>query len=512
MFSRVNETAARLRAFLGDPARRPWLLAALATVTRVASGLTARIIHADSPRFLRMATLIGEGKFGEACRVPPFSHPLYPTLVAFGELFEKNQLVVAVAIAAVLGGLAAVPLFHLARAAWGERVGTIAALLYAFLPDPVELHGHALPEGPFYFFFLTTMALAWSALEKKSWERALLAGATATCAWLSRAEGVYVLLLFLFAVACRPNRFSVAALGIFLVTAFVLAFPYLTFIRAETGKWGVSAIAHAKGVFGLITGETKATGYGVDPSVAPEDQPFSEYKYIARYGKVLGPVFYILKTCAADLFYVLAPFVILGFVFLRTPEIRWGPASYLVVAGIGYSIPPCLAFVAGTPFSYRYILPAMVFFLPVAAVGLVKAAGWVRWRHALAVFLVVVFAAMTPRFLRPKNTGKIAIKQAGIALLQTRGPGVRILGTRREIEFYARGEFFELPLPPTTLEEIRRIVDSNRVEVVALFEPDLKNCPPGTKEYVEERFKFFGEYPLQPAKNAAPMRLYVRPR
>jgi hypothetical protein len=493
--------------WLADPSRRVKLLAALSVATRIAAGMTAVVIHPDSPRYLRMATLIGQAKFGEACRIYPWSHPLYSVLIAFGEVFDKNQLQVAVAISSVLGGLAVVPLYHLARAGWGERVATVSAILYGFLPEAVELHGHALPEGPFYFFFLAAMALAWSSLEVKSWERALLAGLCGACAWMSRPEGMYLPLLLMFAAAWHPRRFSPCSVAVFLAASLVLAFPYLTFIRAETGRWGVSASPLSKGVLGLLTGETKATGYQVDPS--KEDQPFSPYRYIVKYGKFLGPALYILKTCAQDLAYVLAPFLILGFLSLRTPESRWGPASYLVVAGVGYAIPPCLAFVAATPFSYRYILPAMVFFLPVVALGLIRAAGWVRWRHALVAILLVACAGMSVRFMRPKMSGKIAMKEAGTAILRRYGPGMRILGTRREVEFYARGDFFEI-IAGEKLEEVIRRVDANRVQAIALFDEDLKNCPAGIKEFAEKNFELMGVWPTSPRKDVTPMRVYVK--
>jgi hypothetical protein len=495
--------------WLADPSRRVKVLATLAVATRVAAGLTAAVIHPDSPRYLRMATLIGQAKFGEACRIYPWSHPLYSVLIAFGEVFERNQLPVAVALSSVLGGLAVVPLYHLARAGWGERVATVSAILYSFLPEAVELHGHALPEGPFYFFFLAAMALGWSCLEQKSWERALLAGLSAACAWMCRPEGMYLPLLLLFAMAWHPRRFSAVAVAMFLAAALVLSFPYLTFIRGETGKWGVSASPLSKGVLGLLTGETKATGYQVD--LSKEDQPFAPYRYIVKYGRFLGPALYILKTCAQDLAYVLAPFLVLGFLSLRTPECRWGPASYLLVAGIGYAIPPCMAFVAATPFSYRYILPAMVFFLPVVALGLARAAGWLKWRHALAAFLIVAGVGMTIRFMRPKMTGKIALRDAGTAILRRYGPGVRILGTRREVEFYAHGEFYEI-IAGEKLEEVIRRVEANRVEAIALFDEDIKNCPAGIKEYAEKSFELLGVWPATPRKDATPMRIYIKPR
>ncbi|HXX93403.1 MAG TPA: glycosyltransferase family 39 protein [Planctomycetota bacterium] len=499
-----------LPRWIADPSRRIGALALLAIFTRLLASLTDVVIHPDSPRYLKMATLIGQARFGEAFRIYPWSHPLYSILVAFGEVFVKNQLGVALAVASVLGGLGVVPFFHLARAGWGERVATLAALLYAFLPEMVELHGQALPEGPFYFFFLSGMALAWSAVERKSWERAVLGGLSASAAWMTRPEGMYVPLLLLFALAWHPRRFSLAAAGLFLASALVLSYPYLTFIRQETGKWGVSASPLSKGVLGLLTGETKATGYQVDPS--RDDQPFGPYRYIVKFGKILGPVLYILKTCAQDLSYVLAPFLVLGFIFLRTPETRWGPASYLVGAGVGYAIPPCLAFVAATPFSYRYILPSMVFFLPVVAVGLERAARWSRWRPALATFLLVTCLAMSVRFMRPKMNGKIALKEAGTAILRAYGPGRHILGTRREVEFYARGEFSDIPYPPIPLSAVEAILEKDRIDTVAIFEDDLKNCPPGTKELVERNFVPMGLWPQTPRKDVSSVRVWVKPR
>lgn len=494
-----------LRRFLTDPERRPWLFAAAAVATRLAAALTTVVIHPDSARYFRMATLMGEGSFGEALRIWPMSHPLYALFIALGEAATGNAALAAVAISAALGGLAVVPLHAMTRAAWGGRVAAIAALLYVFLPDPVELHGFALPEGPFYFFFFATMALSWSALERKSWERAVLAGACAAGAWLARPEGIYLPLLFLFAGAWRPRRFTIAAAGIFFATAFLLAFPYLAFLRAHAGKWTVSAIPITTGVLGLLTGETKPTGYQVDEKSARE---FGEYRYVADYGKVLGPVLYIGKTVSRNLFQVLTPFLLIGLVFLRTPETRWGPASHLVVAGIGYAIPPCLAFVAAATFSYRYLLPAMTLLLPVVAVGIVKATSWVKWKHALPFFLIAVFAAMTVKFMRPKMADKITLKDAGTAIAVRMGPGQRILGTRGEVAYYARGEFFAIEAGGK-LEDVLRQIRERKIGVITLFEPDLRNCAPGLREHVEKEYEFLGAYPLVPRNKADPMRVYL---
>ena len=150
----------------------------------------------------------------------------------------------------------------------------------------------------------------------------------------------------------------------------------------------------------------------------------------------------------------------------------------------------------------------MVFFLPVAAVGIVKATGWVKWKHAVAAFLIVSSIGMTARFMRPRFADKITLKEGGLAIVRIHGPGKRILGTRQEVEFYARGVGFAIE-PGGTLEGLIRQVKELKIEVVALYEGDLRNCPPGTQAYVEQTFALFREIRPPPGGRGDTLRVYV---
>lgn len=487
--------------------RRVWLLALGAIAVRFASSFTLAVVAPDGARYLHMARLLEQGRFGDALNVFPRMHPLYPLLIAFGDSLTHRDLAVGISLSAILGGLALVPLYFLARNAWGERAATLASVFYVFLPDAVILHGDVMTEGTFMFFFFTAMAVGWSALEKKSWEQAILAGACSALAWLARPEGIYLPLLFALACALRFSRFSVAALGLFLATAFILMYPYLVFIKAQTGHWAMSANPFSKGIIGLFTGETEAKGFQVNEKSAEE---FEEYGYIHKHGRFLGPVLYTAKTISRNLFHVLAPFLVIGFFRLRSPEGKWGPRLYLLAAAVGYFIPSILVWFAAMPFGHRYTLPTFVLLLPVAALGLLKAVSWVRHPKALPIFVGVVCLVMTAKVMTPKRTNKIGLKQAGLAIREKLGPDRKILAMARQVEYYAQGEFVEFPpLPDGTFANLEKRVAEQKVDAIAFYQRDLRNYEQGLQERVEKKYALLGEYPASAKDPTTRVRVYV---
>ncbi len=487
--------------------RRIWYLALAAAAVRAAGALTVAVVAPDGARYLRMARLISEGRIGEGLCVWPYNPPLYPFLISFLNVFVPNDLFVAAAISVLLGGLAAIPLHYLMRTAWGEKVADLGVLVYAFLPSVAVLHGEVMLEGTFMFFFFGAMAIWWSALENKSWERSVLAGVGAAAAWLTRPEGFYLIPLFLFAAAIKRSRFAIGAVGMCLAATFVVAYPYLTFIKSHTGGWGISASPFARGVIGLLTGETPATGYAVTEESARE---FSEVRAIARFGRVGGPIIYVLQITFKNYFYILAPFLFLGFAYLRKPEGGWGPRLYLLAAAAGYFIPPVLAFVAATPFSYRYVLVTHVLLLPVVALGLLQAGRWARHPKALPVFMAIVLIAMAVRDIRPKRTDKIGMKEAGLAILERLGPAKRILTVARQVEYYSRGEQVDLP-PALSPDELDDVVRRERIDAVALHESDLKHAGKAAVKRLEEKYVLLGRFPADTGPKQSHTWVYLPP-
>src|SRR5262245_9059574 len=145
--------------------RRAWLLALGAVAVRAAASLTVAVIQSDGVRNLRIAGLIESGRFTEALLVgtppPPPLHPLLTVLLNTG---IGNLHLVGVALSVILGGLAVLPLYALARRTWDDRVATVAAALYALLPVAVDFQIEPITEGTFLFLFCSAMAIGWSAL------------------------------------------------------------------------------------------------------------------------------------------------------------------------------------------------------------------------------------------------------------------------------------------------------------------------------------------------------------
>src|SRR5579862_9010465 len=359
--------------------RRAWLLALLAVLVRAAAALRVQVIDSDSARDLQMAALIEQGRFADALRLPASTPPLHPYLTALVHLPLGQPLVAGVAVSVILGGLSVLPLYALARRTWDERVATSAALLYAFLPSMIDTHIEAMTEGTFMFFFLSATVLGWRALEERSWEQTIVAAACAALAWLARPEGIYLIPLFGLAALLRFSRFSPVALLLFAAVWVVLAFPYLCFIHAETGRWttGLSPVIQVYGDF------FKGIRH---PELALQD--FDEYRAVRRHGVILGGGGHLLANLFGRVFfYGLGPFLVLGLSRPRPADGQRALLAYGWTAAAGYLVPIAMSFVLSTTFSHRFLLVPAALLLPTAAAGLVRAADWSRRPQTLPLAL-----------------------------------------------------------------------------------------------------------------------------
>jgi 4-amino-4-deoxy-L-arabinose transferase-like glycosyltransferase len=479
--------------------RNAWLLALGAISLRAAAALTVVVIDSDGARDLRMAELLERGRFAEALTIPPPTPPLHPFLSALADLAVGNLLVAGVAVSVILSGLALLPLHWMIRRTWDERVATVAAALYAFLPALVDIHAEPMTEGPFMFFFLTAMALGWSALEERSWERTIAAAGCSALAWLARPEGIYLLPLFLAAAALRFSRFAPAAVAIFLATGFVLAFPYLSFIHARTGHWQTS-LSPIPGMIRDVLAGRRAPGGST--------QDFEEYRVVAQHGILLGGARHLGSNFFGKvLFYVLGPFLVLGCFRPKPAEGGRRLLAFQLLAAIGYLVPVALSFVAATPFSHRFLLVPASLLLSLAAVGLMRAAAWTRRPRALPILLGALCLAMGTRDLRPRRADKIGMKEAGLAILKTLGPGKRVFSTHPQVEFYARSE--DLGLPDGASYDV---LQASAIEAFAVCAPDLRRWEPRLEERIREKTTFLGEFPSPPRKDAFPVRVYLAKR
>src|SRR5687768_17363854 len=126
--------------------RRAWLLALGATAVRAVAALTVRVIESDGALNLRMAELLQHGRFTEAFLVRTPTPPLHPLLTSLLDSAVGDLYAAGVAVSVVLGGFAVLPLYIMARRAWDDRVATVTAALYAFLPAVVDFQIEPMTE------------------------------------------------------------------------------------------------------------------------------------------------------------------------------------------------------------------------------------------------------------------------------------------------------------------------------------------------------------------------------
>jgi len=479
--------------------RSAGLIALGAVAVRAAAALRVVVIDTDGARNLRMAELISQGRFAEALSVQTPTPPLHPFLTSILHLPFDNLLFAGVAVSVLLGGLAALPLHAMARRAWDDRVATIAALLYALLPAAVDVHCEAMTEGTLMFFFFLAMDQGWRALEERSWEKTVVAAGCAALAWLSRPEGIYLLPLFLVAALLRYSRFTVPALVLFGAVWAVLAFPYLSFIHAQTGRWQPSLSPMPDLILSALRGR-KPEGLA--------SQDYAEYRAVARYGLLLGGGGHLLANLFGKvLFYATGPFLLIG---LFRPRPAGGGRRMLAYQWIGaaiYLIPILLSFYASTAFSHRFLLVPASLMLGTAAAGMLRASEWIRSPKALPIFVGALCLAMGIRDLRSRRSDKAAFKEAGLAILRTIGPGRRLVTTNRQIEFYARSAYLPALQAPTF-----EAVEALKPDAVALCPPDLARWESGLEERVASRYPLWSEFPAAPDPRALPVRVYLARR
>src|SRR5882672_10665860 len=345
----------------------------------------------------------------------------------------------------------------------------------------VDIHAEPMTEGTFMFFFLTSIAVGWRALELRSWETTVAAAFCAALAWLARPEGIYLLPLFIVAALLRFSRFAPGAIVLFAAVWLVVAFPYLPFIHAETGHWQTSLSPYP----GLLTGYFRGERH---PELLLQE--YGEYKAVREHGVLLGGGGHLLSNLFGKvLFYVLGPFLILGLFRPRPVDGQRPLLAYGWIAAGGYMVPIVLSFVVSTPFSHRFLLLPAALLLPTVAAGIVRVSDWTGRRATFPLIVAALCLAMLVRDLRPRRPDKIGLKEGGLAVLKAIGPGKRVYSTARALEFYAQAE---------------HATEERDADAVALFLPDAERSA-GT-------YALLGEYPSTPTPGTLRVRVYLRKR
>jgi len=204
--------------------------------------VSPEVVFNDSIEYLNHAKRIASGDWSGG-RVPPF----YPGLIAFFSWFTGNFELAGILVSALFGSLLILPVFHLGKELFNERIGIFAALLTSVHPLFYIYSGSVLTESTYYFLLTTSVLFGWRAFRDGLFYHIVLFSFFATLAYLTKPEAIGILSVFslwvLFVHPPSRKRPWVKRAGILLLALFsflVFASPYLIKIRMETGRWGIS--------------------------------------------------------------------------------------------------------------------------------------------------------------------------------------------------------------------------------------------------------------------------------
>lgn len=493
------------------PVRRCRTLALL-----VAGALAARLlvivwtttIATDASWYLWTAEYYGQGQIARALETDAGIHPLYPILTAVVGVPLGDLVAGGYVVSLVSGALTVLPLFYLVRIFWNERVAVWTCLLFALHPELVLETSEVMTTGLFIFLFVLATALLVCAFRGGHWSYFPLSGLTAALCYLTRPEGIYLVLFFavggVIAVFRNGPRGGAAdpsdadappawwgwarlATGIAVagVVMVVLSMPYLFWVHAKRGKWTIShkwsanllwmaiedpqSLPKPAGPAPAPTPPAPSSALPAPsspgPSPPPAEAPPAASKAAHSGEKAAGgpPSESFLRSTGKKLakvsYWPLIAFFCVGVVVMTRLGIGWKRLCLWALMALVQWAPPLLLFywVPWRPLSHRYFLPGLVFVLPWAAAGLL----WIldhfvdklrrsysenAARSGAIVFVTLVVGVLLVKSVGPRRAEEASLLEAG-AWLRLHGAAqpMPVVVSREKIAYYGGCEPVSLP-------------------------------------------------------------------
>ncbi len=380
----MNTAAERRDLQPGDGLRpRDWTLLfgllGLAALVRAIAWSRTAVLFNDGPIFLALAEGLREGRFADVLAHP--QHPLYPALIAVLEPLVRSPELAAVAVSIAGGLLAIAALFRIAWSRFGPEVAWSVAWVAVLHPWAVDFSSDVMSDGLYAGLYLASFACLLALFERAGAGRACTFGLLAGLAYLTRPEGlgiVLVAVVLLVAQAWREpvqrSRWLLSAIGVLVVSGALAGGLRILESRVDEGF----ALTQKKSVAQLARGGPSAEELALDRQARraslgdpralplPEGSIRQDGPGIDRPDRsvpgLVEAVVRVLRTSLAAFRYELFAFVCLGLAALGLRALREPRRSALVVGS--------------TLVVYTGLL-----------VLLVWGAGYVSRRHALAVWL-----------------------------------------------------------------------------------------------------------------------------
>jgi hypothetical protein len=352
-----------------------------------------------------------------------------------------------------ISSLTVLPLFGLVRRQFDDRIAVVACLLYAFHARMIQWSPELIRDPTFWFLFTLSLYWLWRAVTEVRLAFFALGGMALVLSFLTRVEGIFLLLPLLLWSAWRYAALA-AGRGRLVVGLLValLAFPALFVLLNVTWlhhypHWEFSRITP----FEIARGWLQAMA-GQSPNVPMIEAP------LRMSGREL--TWELLHTAAQGLDVLFALLMFAGIwlgrrIWLRRDHQALFYTSLLIVAGMWIHL--WYAQIS----SNRYILPVVLMGSGFAALALLRLSaycgqilrwlGWGKDRQALiaAGLLLAVCIAGTSEALSCNFQFRASEPQLGNWIHARFGSEPNLLGSdgvTMVIGYYAQGDCRVFPL------------------------------------------------------------------
>ena len=431
-------------------------------------------------------------------------HPLYPILVAslskvLGDFELSGQMV-----SILFGTLTVIPIYFLAKGAFNRWTAFISSVFLAILPRHVALSADFLSDPTYTFFFISAVWLGWEALRGDDWKLPFLAGLATGLAYLTRAEGIGVLLVLGPWLLFRKMSFhswdykrNGFACFILLFSFLLVASPYILYLHYYTGTWTISRKPAVDRAVVLI----KRKLFFQKPKVAKATEQFDEIvKRLGEKGKTpamglskwlwgLGSFFKLFaETCHPILFLLF----IIGLVRRKAFPSWGGEEGFLLSIICLYAlILYCLSSLSYI--SHRYFLSLVVLCLIWSGRGLLelhqlliqrvsseklKKIHFTKTKGMVFLTLLIVVIIL-PITIHPQRAEKQGRKEAGLWIKNHSMSKPSIYTDMTRVNYYAGGKMIFLEDEKILYHEIMERARSEGADFFVISDKKIECICPG---------------------------------
>jgi 4-amino-4-deoxy-L-arabinose transferase-like glycosyltransferase len=234
----------------------------------LAVGIIARIIKFDTPAmvmdtvaFSRLGkNLIEYGRyvFGENYNMGVFFPPGYPALIGITNLFIDDLFYSAKLVSFIASFIAMLLSYFIGKEIYNREAGLFAAFIYAVYPVILIISVDAYSDSLFFCFLLLSIYIFIISLRKDNVYCHLLFGVSMAAAFLTRPEGLFLILLpglQMFGIFNKKKLRYLLKLALIIAVFVLIVSPYMMFIKNYTGKLSISGKANVSIILGRLSGD-----------------------------------------------------------------------------------------------------------------------------------------------------------------------------------------------------------------------------------------------------------------